>query len=369
MLCILSLIAVAAQSESPAPLDPDRKDAVSGKTGLMIDDPLPASSSISKINNDTGDKGKDAALSVPQKSVSPSKSIAATVAADEKTTAGGSATKAKPSASIQPSGAAVPAVEPARNDKKKTGTEKAVKPVAKPTEVRRREPVTETRRPRPDRYLARAQEFYMTGKFPEAVIMVKRSLKANPMNEAALAFQKKIDRVQEKMAYARVNMVNEYYCSAEYLFRKGFVLDARLEINKALAIDPSAKDALLLSDEINRVNAKMLEKVSPKYRAKFEKAIRRFVEGDIEMASKILRKLQNDTAEAEYFLPVILAHLSDNSNRARSDEYYSEALRQVNKGRYHKAHDNLYLAIAMDKNNLDARLLQVQIDAVLAENY
>src|SRR3989339_1182846 len=80
-----------------------------------------------------------------------------------------------------------------------------------------------------DSYLIRAQRLFTCGNLIEADSMVRKSLKARPLNPPALEFQKKIARVTEQIEQGKRGLAQDYYASGEHLFREGFVLDAMLD--------------------------------------------------------------------------------------------------------------------------------------------
>jgi len=94
---------------------------------------------------------------------------------------------------------------------------------------------------------------------------------------------------------------------------------------------------------------------------KLGNAINSFVKEDYSKSTKIFRKLQAYYPEVTDFLAVALSHEGDESNKARSMEYVSEAADNIKHERYSKAQENLYLALEMDRENIDAMVLYEQV--------
>ena len=107
---------------------------------------------------------------------------------------------------------------------------------------------------------------------------------------------------------------------------------------------------------------KKYEGVEPDSRKSFKQAIQFYVDGDIRESLRLFRELKDRIEESDLFLPVVLAHISDDSNRISSNKYFSLAFKDMREYHLRKAQDNLYFALSIDKDNLDARLLLIQVE-------
>jgi hypothetical protein len=219
-----------------------------------------------------------------------------------------------------------------------------------------------------DKFCKRAKKYYRNGDIDGAERMIQKSLKTYPGNGFALAFEKKLAKLRERMQCARTNMANEYYFSAESLYRKGFVLDAMLEIKRSLALVPKSKEALILRDLISKSIENIIARINENDRDNFRSALDSFFGQDYIAAEKILRSMQNDIPEASNYMPTVIAHIADAMNESRSDEYLSDAQEETRTGRFVKAQHDSYLALEMNRHNFNARLLLEKLDLELSEN-
>ena len=99
---------------------------------------------------------------------------------------------------------------------------------------------------------------------------------------------------------------------------------------------------------------------------KLEDAINSFVRGNYHKSVKIFRKLQPYYPEVSVFLGVALSHESDKSNNKRSKEYVKMATKNIRNERYNRAQEDLYLALEMDRENVDAVILNEQVKLELS---
>jgi tetratricopeptide (TPR) repeat protein len=187
--------------------------------------------------------------------------------------------------------------------------------------------------------------------------MVGKSLRVYKSNKPAQILKDKLDAVKADLDKEKLNMAKEYCQNASHLFRKGLVLEAMLDVKKSLLLDPNSIETRNLDDKILSSIKSITDKVNEDYRKKFRQAIEYFIDGNIEKSEKYFRMLENQTDSADYFLPIVISHHSDKSNYDRSNLYYEEALNQLNETRYAMAKESLMLALRLDKDNLDARLL------------
>jgi hypothetical protein len=213
-----------------------------------------------------------------------------------------------------------------------------------------------------DRYLYKAKKAFAIGNLQAADEYVGKSIRVYKDNKPAQAFKQNVDAVKQKMEIERLSMAREYHLNAKYLYRKGLVLDAMLENKKSLLLDQVSKDSQRLNDDIIASLRKMTDSINEDYRKKFRKAVKYFVDGKIDKSERYFRMIENQTSTADYLLPIVIAHRSDKSNRERSNEYYQAAIDQLNETRYAKAKEALALSLALDKDNVDARLLLVLVN-------
>ncbi len=213
-----------------------------------------------------------------------------------------------------------------------------------------------------DRYLYKARKAFSIGNLQAADVYVGKSLRTYKDNKPAQLFKQKVDAVKQQMEQERLSMAREYYIDAKHLYRKGLVLDSMLQNKKSLLLEPASKDAQRLNEDIVTSLRKMTESINEDYRKKFRKAVQYFIDGNIDKSERYFRMLENQTSTADYLLPIVISHRSDKVNQERSNDYYEQAIDQLNETRYSKAKDALSIALQMDKDNIDARLLLILVN-------
>jgi tetratricopeptide (TPR) repeat protein len=221
---------------------------------------------------------------------------------------------------------------------------------------------------RNEKYLARAREFYAVGKLNDAEELTDLLLQQDPTDRAARDFKARIAKARERISYAKLNMANEYYWSASNHYRQGQLIESLFDVKRALELNPNLNEAKTLYQDISRIDQKIIDRINENDRETFTKAMVSFKEGDFSKAIRVFRKLQGKVPEVDYYMPFALAHMMDDDNRMRSDSYYVEAINDIRAGRYKNAQDELYMALEMDRNNFDARLLLEQVDLNLTGN-
>jgi hypothetical protein len=116
------------------------------------------------------------------------------------------------------------------------------------------------------------------------------------------------------------------------------------------------------------MNRNMIASMGKKDGKTLEKAINCFVNGDFENSVKLFRKLQSYYPDTENFLGFTLSHCADKANVKRSQQYVDMAVDDIRHERYIKAKEDLFMALEMDRGNMDAKVIfeQVKIELNLS---
>jgi len=183
-----------------------------------------------------------------------------------------------------------------------------------------------------------------------------------------MSFKKKILLVRDKMADTRRDISEQYYYEGAFYLEKGNPLDSLLLITKAVKLNPQSDKAKTLLTTIQEMNRNMIASMGKKDGKTLEKAINCFVNEDFEKSSKLFRKLQFYYPDTANFLSFALVHCSDKANARRAQEYVDMAVDDIRHERYIKAKEDLFMALEMERGNMDAKVIfeQVKIELNLS---
>jgi hypothetical protein len=210
-----------------------------------------------------------------------------------------------------------------------------------------------------------AESLYWAGQIDDAEAKVDQVLKANPKNEIANAMKIKIKKTRDMLAKTETVLTDEYFNSAEIFFNSGNNLEASLQIQRAMRMSPNDKKIKKLYDAITQANQKLVDSIHPSKRRQFRAGFRDFLEENFEAADNIFRGLQKTNPEIIEYLSASSAHLIDEKNKERSSVYFAEGVRNIDRQEFRNAQEKLLLAVTLDSNNVEARLLLAQLNIEL----
>jgi len=212
-----------------------------------------------------------------------------------------------------------------------------------------------------DRYIAEAKEYYVEGELEDSEKNINLALQLEPQNAEALRFKNKITVIKEKMFEAKRDFSEQCYFKGAYFFKKSDPLDALLLIDKAVKLNPQSEKARALYAEIQEANQNLIKSMGKKDGKTLRKAIDYFMRGDFEKSVESFRKLQAVYSDIANYTGYANAHTSDERNRKRSEEYVQQAVKDVRNERYKKAQEDLFQALEMDRDNMDAQVILEQV--------
>ncbi len=220
-----------------------------------------------------------------------------------------------------------------------------------------------------DRYIEDSKASYVEGDIKGAEKKINLALGLEPMNSEAQNFRNKITLIKEKMVEAKRDFSEQCYFKGANYFKDGDTLDALLLMYKALKLNPNLGKAKNLFVNIQNMNQDIIKSMGKKDGKKFKKAINYFLNEDFESSAEVFRALQPGYAEMANFLGYAIAHTSDPGNKQRSEDYVKMAIKDVRNERYRKAQEDLFSALEMDRENMDAQVIleQVKIELSLSD--
>lgn len=216
-----------------------------------------------------------------------------------------------------------------------------------------------------DRLLRDALEFYAIGDLSEAEETVNELLKIDASYQQAWDLKNKLTKISERIADAREAIAEEYHVAAEYYYKKENYLDASLWVKRSLAMRPTADKTIALQQRINDALQVVLGRINVVERRRLMRGVEYFLSEDFERSVIVFRDLQKSFPEVNELLSVAITHLADGRNVLRSTEYYDQAVDDLRRERFKKAQENLYLALEMNRNNLNARYMLEQVNLEL----
>jgi uncharacterized protein YdhG (YjbR/CyaY superfamily) len=206
-----------------------------------------------------------------------------------------------------------------------------------------------------EKILKAAMRYYRTCDLPAAEESIDRCLAVAPGNQAAVTLKSKITNIREKTEEMRIDLAEQCYYRAEGYKREGNILDAMLLAQKAFQLNPRLEKARVLSRTLSESHEEIVKSLQGGDKERFREAVAAFLEEDFSNAAAIVRRLQRYYPQLTDMLAVAEIHSGDKANSQRSRTYYASALDNIYKERYIKAQEDLYLALEMDKNNLDVK--------------
>lgn len=211
------------------------------------------------------------------------------------------------------------------------------------------------------RYLADAKEYYAIGELTKAEASIKKARNLDLNNNEAIIWNNKIVTLITRMADVKKDYSEQCYYKGDYFFKSGNILDALHLMGISLRLNPQSEKAKTLLNSINELNEKIISHMGKNDGRKLRNAISAFAREDYYKSVKIFRELQAYYPEATDFLASALTHEIDDDNKIRSMDYVNEAADNIRHERYNKAQENLYLALEMDRENINAMVLYEQV--------
>jgi len=211
------------------------------------------------------------------------------------------------------------------------------------------------------KYLSDAREYFATGELAKAQVSINRTLNLDLNNKEAILLKNRIEAVAARMVDVKKDFSEQCYYKGEYLYKSGNILGALHLMQMSLKLNPQSEKAKELLKTINDVNEQTARSMGKDDGKKFRSAIKAFIKEDYSKAVKIFRELQAYYPEATDFLVAALSYSVDENNNVRSREYVREAAENIRHERYGKAQENLYLALEMNRENINAMVLYEQV--------
>jgi tetratricopeptide (TPR) repeat protein len=212
-----------------------------------------------------------------------------------------------------------------------------------------------------DAKLKDIERVYWMGMIDEAEAKVDRLPKTNSKDDMVTGMKNKLKMAKERVLKVEAAIVEDYYGRAEKFFQAGNNLEASLEIQRAMGLDPHNKKVKKLFDSITAANQKTVDSMLPSKKRKFRNGFKQFLEENFEAAVESFRDLQKTNPELTDYLSEANAHLIDQKNSQRSSVYFADAVRSIDRDEFRNAQEYLLLSIENDKNNIEARLLLEQV--------
>ena len=220
-----------------------------------------------------------------------------------------------------------------------------------------------------DRYIEDSRESYVEGDIKDAEKSINLALGLDPKNREAQNYKNKIMVIKEKMIEAKRDFSEQCFFKGANYFKAGDTLDAQLFMYKALKLNPQMEKAKNMFVSIQEMNQDIVKSMGKKDGKKFKKAINFFLNEDFEASAEVFRELQAGYPEMANFMGYAIAHTSDSGNKKRSAEYVKIARKDVRNERYRKAQEDLFSALEMDRENMEAQVIleQVKIELSLSD--
>ena len=216
------------------------------------------------------------------------------------------------------------------------------------------------------RYISDAKASYVHSDIKESEQIINEALKVDPENKDAVAIRNKIVVLKAKMLEVRKDFSEQCYYRGAFYFKSGDIFDALLYMEKALKLNPQSEKAKILRQNIMELNDAIVGNMGKADGKKYRSALHSFARENFAKAAKTLRYLQPYYPEVTNFLGIAETHTADKNNRKRSAAYVREAIKHMRYQRYSKAQEDLFIALEMDRENIDALVIFEQVKLELA---
>jgi hypothetical protein len=252
------------------------------------------------------------------------------------------------------------AAEKLAKDKKKAENEEAKKYSEQQKRLVMKKPINQPSN-KIAKYIGDAREYFATGELAKAQASIIKALNLDLNNKEAILLKNRMDAVAARMVDVKKDFSEQCYYKGEYLYKSGNILGALHMMQMSLKLNPQSDKAKALLKAINDVNELAVRSMGKEDGIKFRSAVKAFVKEDYSKAVKLFRQLQPYYPEATDFLVAALSYSVDENNNARSKDYVREATENIRHERYGKAQENLYLALEMNRENINAMVLYEQV--------
>ncbi|MFA5858054.1 MAG: hypothetical protein WC955_03205 [Elusimicrobiota bacterium] len=212
-----------------------------------------------------------------------------------------------------------------------------------------------------------AKKAYRNRDYEKANQLLEACMSACPQNSDVEGLKLKIDEIQKKREEVLMVLPDEFCKRALAFLSRGNLLEALYEAKRALVINPEHQEAEDVYKEINSQLKRFIDESieDDGDKAEFEKAVKYYLEDDIVVATKIFRKLQSRVPSVSLYIDLANYHAMDKTNKNRAEKYYRTAVRDMERGDYRKARENLSITLGLDKTMVDARCMLAEVEVIM----